>query len=124
MSREDKQVLLRVPQELKQSIEKSAKDNERSMNAEIVYRLKRAYELEPIKTIDNKHNALGSLLVAARKQMKLTQQQVADTLGVSRVAIGQWESGTTTPATSNLLRVCQLLDLNIETALKEASMAV
>lgn len=124
MNKDDPQFRLRITPDIKEIIERSAERNRRSLNAEIVYRLKRAYELEPIKAIDNKHNALGSLLVAARKQMKLTQQQVADTLGVSRVAVGQWESGTTTPATSNLLRVCQLLDLNIESALKEASMAV
>jgi transcriptional regulator with XRE-family HTH domain len=59
---------------------------------------------------------LGSALTAARKQKKLTQQQVADALGVSRVAIGQWESGNTSPSTANLLRVCNLLGLNVAAA--------
>lgn len=43
MSREDPQLRIRLPIELKEKIEVSAKNNNRSMNAEIVQRLERTY---------------------------------------------------------------------------------
>lgn len=46
MSREDPQLRIRLPIELKEKIEISAKENNRSMNAEIVQRLERTYLAE------------------------------------------------------------------------------
>ncbi|PHZ21552.1 Arc family DNA-binding protein [Yersinia massiliensis] len=43
MSREDPQLRIRLPIELKEKIEESAKGNNRSMNAEIVQRLDASY---------------------------------------------------------------------------------
>ncbi|ELI8237616.1 Arc family DNA-binding protein [Yersinia enterocolitica] len=43
MSREDPQLRIRLPIELKEKIEDSAKENNRSMNAEIVQRLDASY---------------------------------------------------------------------------------
>ncbi|WP_312293241.1 Arc family DNA-binding protein [Atlantibacter hermannii] len=43
MSREDPQLRIRIPIELKEKIEDSAKANSRSMNAEIVHRLEGSY---------------------------------------------------------------------------------
>ncbi len=43
MSREDPQLRIRLPVELKEKIEGSAKENNRSMNAEIVQRLDASY---------------------------------------------------------------------------------
>ncbi|HEJ8029426.1 TPA: Arc family DNA-binding protein [Serratia marcescens] len=49
MSREDPQFRLRLPAELKEKIEDAAKDNNRSLNAEIVFRLDASFlnELQP-----------------------------------------------------------------------------
>lgn len=46
MSRDDPQLRIRLPIELKEKIEVSAKENNRSMNAEIVQRLERTYLAE------------------------------------------------------------------------------
>ncbi|ELN9421875.1 MULTISPECIES: Arc family DNA-binding protein [Enterobacter] len=46
MSREDPQLRIRLPIGLKEKIEVSAKENNRSMNAEIVQRLERTYLTE------------------------------------------------------------------------------
>lgn len=59
---------------------------------------------------------LGTALKAARQQKGLTQQEVADALGISRPAVGQWEKGETEPSTENLVRVCDLLNINIAAA--------
>lgn len=37
---------------------------------------------------------IGSLLVAARKRVKMTQQEFADKIGVSRSTVANWESGS------------------------------
>lgn len=44
MARNDPQFNVRMPQELKEMIEASAKDNQRSINAEIVHHLRNAME--------------------------------------------------------------------------------
>ncbi|HHQ4739204.1 TPA: Arc family DNA-binding protein [Aeromonas veronii] len=44
MSREHQQMRVRLPPELRDSLEQMAKKNGRSMNAEIVYRLQRTFD--------------------------------------------------------------------------------
>lgn len=50
MSREHQQMRVRLPPELKDSLEQMAKKNGRSMNAEIVYRLQRTFDEEAAPT--------------------------------------------------------------------------
>ena len=53
MARNDPQMNLRVPMELKEKIEKAALDNGRTITAEAVYRLEKSFGEEPnIATID------------------------------------------------------------------------
>lgn len=47
MSREDQQLKIRLPAELKEKVELSAKAYKRSMNADIVARLERSFMVEP-----------------------------------------------------------------------------
>ena len=44
-----------------------------------------------------------------RKEMKLTQEQIAKAVGVSRVSVSQWESGDTSPRGENLYALCRVL---------------
>lgn len=55
MARDDLHFRLRIPEELKSRIEKSAAENNRSMTAEIVSRLERSFDIEPLweDTISN-----------------------------------------------------------------------
>ena len=46
--------------------------------------------------------SLGEELRENRLRCKMTQEFVADALGVSRQAVSKWENGTTDPSTSNL----------------------
>lgn len=56
----------------------------------------------------------GDLLVSLRKERGLSQQQVADRLGMPQQSIGRWESekyrGT---SLENLVRVARALDVDI-----------
>ena len=47
--------------------------------------------------------SLGEALKDHRLRCKMTQEFVAERLGVSRQAVSKWENGSSEPSTSNLL---------------------
>ncbi len=49
-----------------------------------------------------------------RKQQNLTQEQLAEKLGVSRQAVSKWESAQSYPEMDKLLSLCELFDCNID----------
>ena len=49
----------------------------------------------------------------------MTQEFVAETVGVSRQAVSKWESGTSGPSTSNLLALARLFGISAEELLRE-----
>ena len=48
--------------------------------------------------------SLGEALKAHRTEKQMTQEFVAETLGVSRQAVSKWENGTSDPSTLAVLR--------------------
>ena len=63
--------------------------------------------------------SLGEAIKEHRTQCKMTQEFVAETLGVSRQAVSKWESGTSDPSTSNLVALAKLYGTSAEDLLKE-----
>ncbi|WP_293008537.1 MULTISPECIES: helix-turn-helix domain-containing protein [unclassified Oscillibacter] len=63
--------------------------------------------------------SLGEALKANRTRCKMTQEFVAESIGVSRQAVSKWESGTSDPSTSNLLALANLYGISAEDLLKE-----
>ena len=53
-------------------------------------------------------NDLKISLSAARVNARLTQQEVAKMLGVSRVTINNWERGKTTPTVIQADKLCEI----------------
>lgn len=53
-------------------------------------------------------------LYSLRKLHKLSQEQVADRLGVSRQAVAKWETGETTPDIHNCVALAQLYDVSVD----------
>lgn len=51
----------------------------------------------------------------------MTQEFVAESLGVSRQAVSKWESGASDPSTINLMALAKLFGVSAEELLKEAS---
>ncbi len=51
---------------------------------------------------------------AARKELKLTQEEVAQYIGVERSAVAHYENGTTLPHAGNLQKICEILQIPIE----------
>lgn len=62
--------------------------------------------------------SLGELLKEHRLRCKMTQEFVAESLGVSRQAVSKWENGTSDPSTSNLLALSKLYGISAEDLLK------
>ena len=52
--------------------------------------------------------SLGEALKAHRQKCGMTQEYVAEALGVSRQAVSKWETGAAEPSTSNLLALAKL----------------
>ena len=61
---------------------------------------------------------LGEELKAQRLRCKMTQEFVAETLGVSRQAVSKWENGVVDPSTSNLLSLAKLYGISGEELLQ------
>ena len=63
--------------------------------------------------------SLGEAIKAYRTRCGMTQEFVAEQLGVSRQAVSKWESGKADPSTSNLLALARLFDISPEELLRE-----
>lgn len=58
--------------------------------------------------------SLGEILKEHRLCCSMTQEFVAEALGVSRQAVSKWENGTSDPSTSNLLKLADLFGVTPE----------
>lgn len=65
--------------------------------------------------------SLGEVLRAERTRCKMTQEFVAESLGVSRQAVSKWENGNADPSTSNLLALAKLYGVSAEALLKQVA---
>ena len=63
--------------------------------------------------------SLGDAIREHRTECKMTQEFVAEALGVSRQAVSKWENGTSDPSTSNLIALAKLFGVSAENLLKE-----
>jgi transcriptional regulator with XRE-family HTH domain len=57
---------------------------------------------------------IGLHIRAARHERGLTQDELAERVGVSRSAVAQWETGRTGQVTGNLSRIAGALEVNVE----------
>ena len=77
----------------------------------------RSSDLREEKKISLK--SLGEVVKKHRVERKMTQEFVAEHLGVSRQAVSKWESGASDPSTSNLIALAKLFGITPEELLKE-----
>ena len=61
---------------------------------------------------------LGETIKEYRTKCKMTQEFVAESLGVSRQAVSKWESGSSDPSTSNLFALAKLFNVSVEELLQ------
>ena len=62
---------------------------------------------------------LSENLKKIRKDNNLSQEQLADKLGVSRQSVSKWESGLAYPEMDKMLQLCKLFNLNIDELLNK-----
>jgi len=62
---------------------------------------------------------LSETLKDHRTRCKMTQEFVAESLGVSRQAVSKWENGTSDPSTVNLLALAKLYGVSADELLRE-----
>ena len=62
---------------------------------------------------------LGEKLLDLRKKLGLSQEEVAEKIGVSRQAVAKWESGIAYPDLDNLISLSELFCVTIDYLLKK-----
>lgn len=63
--------------------------------------------------------SLGEIIKEHRTRCHMTQEFVAESLGVSRQAVSKWENGTSDPSTSNLFALAKLYGVSVEELLRD-----
>lgn len=61
---------------------------------------------------------IGMNIQSRRKMCGLTQEQLAECLGVSRQTVAKWESGETTPDLSNGAALADALDVSLDALIR------
>ena len=62
---------------------------------------------------------IGSIIRNARNEAKLSQEQAAEALGVSRQTVSNWETGKTYPDIISVIRMSDLYSVSLDHLLKE-----
>lgn len=58
-------------------------------------------------------------LITLRKQAGLSQEQLADRLGVTRQSVSKWESGTALPELVKLISLSEMFDISLDYLVKD-----
>ena len=57
---------------------------------------------------------LGNRLAQLRKEKGISQEELADKLGVSRQAVSKWERGEASPDTDNLIELAKIYNISLD----------
>lgn len=85
----------------------------------VIRALRRYLKTSDIRNEKNRmKKSLGEIIKEERVKRQMTQEFVAESIGVSRQAVSKWESGSSDPSTSNLLALAKLFDISLQDLLK------
>ena len=65
--------------------------------------------------------SLGEVIRRHREACGMTQELVAQKLGLSRQAVSKWESGKAEPSATSLLSLCDLFGVDVADLLREVN---
>ena len=86
----------------------------------LIHALRKYIRSEPVRQEKAESaRSLGEVLKKHRTACRMTQEFVAETLGVSRQAVSKWESGASDPSTTNLMALAKLFGMTPEALLGE-----
>lgn len=63
--------------------------------------------------------SLGEVLRSHRERCHMTQEFVAQQVGVSRQAVSKWEQGASEPSTTNLVKLARIFDVDPADLMRE-----
>lgn len=92
----------------------------------LLWRIARNLEKPPKLTEEVRivRKSLSEMLKENRTRCKMTQEFVAESIGVSRQAVSKWEKGTSEPNTSNLMALAKLYGIPAEDLLRGVESAL
>ena len=86
----------------------------------LIVALRKYIKSEPVRKEKEEYaKSLGAVIKKHRMECQMTQEFVAETIGVSRQAVSKWENGSSDPSTTNLIALANLFDITPEEMLKE-----
>ena len=86
----------------------------------LIVALRKYIKSEPVRKEKQEYaKTLGEVMKRHRMECQMTQEFVAEALGVSRQAVSKWENGSSDPSTTNLIALANLFDITPEEMLKE-----
>ena len=72
-----------------------------------------------VKGRDSMNSNFADNLKKIRKEYGLSQEQLADKLGVSRQSVSNWESQQAYPEMDKVIQLCNMFNLNIDELLNK-----
>jgi transcriptional regulator with XRE-family HTH domain len=86
----------------------------------IIRALRKYLKSAPVREEKREYKkSLGEVLKTHRTSCHMTQEFVAESIGVTRQAVSKWENGTADPSTSNLLALAKLYGVSAEELLHQ-----
>lgn len=67
---------------------------------------------------------LGERIKACRQKANLSQEKVAELVGVSRQAVTKWENGQSAPSTDNLFKLAEIFDTTVDFLISQENVSV
>ena len=61
-----------------------------------------------------KGSRLGQFIATRRKFMRLTQEELAERIGISKSAVAKWETGGGLPDRDNLKRLSKVINVSVD----------
>lgn len=62
---------------------------------------------------------LNEQISQLRKERKMSQEELSESIGISRQAISKWETGQSNPDTENLIRLAEIFQVDVNTLIRE-----
>lgn len=62
---------------------------------------------------------LSEKIIRERRRLGMSQEQLADRLGITRQSVSKWEAGTSTPEISKLVAMSELFQVSLDYMLKD-----
>lgn len=69
----------------------------------------------------NYNKKIGAYLAKERRAKKISQQQLADRLGVSKTAVHYWETGKRTIFADQMLEYCETIGIDPQDLIKSVT---